>query len=263
MASSIPQYNLRELNNALIKLLWNPDIDFEEIYCAPDFATGAILLNAEEVKESHKNGNGFSCKLRSVVEWDKKERCFVVTEIPYMLYTDTICKELEDIINGESNPGIERFNDLTGEKPLIKIYLNKYSNPDRVLKFLFKNTSLQSFYGVNFTMLEDGKFPKVFTWKEILSSYINHEIIVYTKAFEYDLKKIKARISIIDGLLKAYDVIDEVIHTIKTSASSAAANIALCSLLDINEVQAKAILDLKLSRLSKLDINKLCEEKDN
>ena len=261
-SSSIPQYNLKELNEALCKLLLNPEIDFEEIYCAPDFATGAILLNANEVKESHKNGHGFACKLRSKVDYDSKERCFIVSEIPYMVYTETICKELEEIIAGDKNPGIDRFNDLTGEKPNIKIYLARNANPDRVLKELYKNTSLQSYYSVNFTMLENGRFPRVFTWKELLQAHIDHEKEVYRRGFEFDLKKIQNRLHIIEGLLKAYDMIDEVIQTIKTAADTKSANLALQKLLQIDEAQAKAILDLKLSKLSKLDIGKLKSEQD-
>ena len=261
LASSIPQFNLREVNEALIKLLWNPEVNFEEIFCAPDFATGAYLLNESTVKESLKNGNGFACKLRSVVEYDNKERCFIVKEIPYSVYTNTICGELEAILEAEDNPGVDRFNDLTGATPLIKIYLAKNANPDKVLKYLYKNTSLQYHYSINMTMLENGRYPKVFGWKDLLLTHLNHEELVYRRSFEFDLKKIKARIHIIEGLLKAYDAIDEVVQTIKTSASSAAANEELRALLSIDEVQAKAILDLKLSKLSKLDINKLCNEK--
>lgn len=261
-SSSIPQYNLKELNEALCKLLENPEIDFDEIYCAPDFATGAILLNAEEVKESHRNGHGFACKLRSKVDYDSKERCFIVSEIPYMVYTETICKELEEIIGGDKNPGIDRFNDLTGATPNIKIYLARNANPDRVLKELYKNTSLQSYYSINFTMLENGRFPRVFSWKELLQAHIDHEKKVYRRGFEFDLKKIQNRLHIIEGLLKAYDVIDEVIQTIKTAADTKSANIALQKLLQIDETQAKAILDLKLSKLSKLDIGKLISEQD-
>lgn len=261
LASSIPQFNLREVNEALIKLLWNPKVNFEEIFCAPDFATGAYLLNESTVKESLKKGNGFACKLRSVVEYDNKERCFIVKEIPYSVYTNTICGELEAILEAEDNPGVDRFNDLTGATPLIKIYLAKNANPDKVLKYLYKNTSLQYHYSINMTMLENGRYPKVFGWKDLLLTHLNHEELVYRRSFEFDLKKIKARIHIIEGLLKAYDAIDEVVQTIKTSASSAAANEALRVLLSIDEVQAKAILDLKLSKLSKLDINKLCNEK--
>lgn len=263
MACSVPQYNIKELNAALIYLIDHPDCDFEEIYCAPDFATGAILYNESDVKESMKNGTGFACKLRSVVEFDSKERCFIVIEIPYGVYTNTICGQLEEIINGEENPGIERFNDLTGAKPLIKIYLAKKANPDKVLKYLFKNTSLQHHYGINFTMLDKGRYPKVFGWKEMLQAHIDHERVVYLRAFSYDLHKIKQRLHIIDGLLKAISMIDEVVKTIRQAADTKNAAIGLQRLLLIDEAQAKAILDIKLARLAHLEVNKLNKEKDN
>ena len=261
MACSVPQYNIKELNAALIHLIDNPNCEFEEIYCAPDFATGAILYNESDVKESMKNGTGFACKLRSVVEFDSKERCFVVTEIPYGVYTNTICGQLEEIVNGEDNPGVERFNDLTGAKPLIKIYLSKKANPDKVLKYLFKNTSLQHHYGINFTMLDNGRYPKVFTWKEMLQAHIDHERAVYRRAFEFDLKKIKSRIHIIDGLLICMASIEEVVQTIRNSASSADASKALQSKFLLDEVQAKAVLDMKLSRLAHLEVKKLEKER--
>ena len=261
MACSIPQYNLKELNNALIHLIDNPDCSFEEIYCAPDFATGAILYNEEDVKNSMRDGYGYACKLRSVVEFDAKERCFVVTEIPYGVYTDTISGQLEEIVNGEDNPGIERFNDLTGARPLIKIYLGKKANPDKVLKYLYKNTSLQYHYGINFTMLDQGRFPKVFTWKELLQSHINHERVVYRRAFEFDLNKIKNRIHIIDGLLICMANIEEVVQTIRSSVSTAAASEALQKKFLLDAEQAKAVLDMKLSRLAHLEVQKLENEK--
>ncbi len=260
-ASSIPQYNLKELNNALIHLIDNPDCSFEEIYCAPDFATGAILYNEDEVKQSMKNGTGFACKLRSVVDYDARERCFVVTEIPYSVYTNTICGQLEEILNGDENPGIDRFNDLTGSTPLIKIYLDKKANPDKVLRYLFKNTSLQYHYGINFTMLDDGRFPKVFTWKEILQAHINHERVVYRRAFEYDLNKINKRLHIIDGLLICMANIDEVVQTIRSSSSTQTAATALQTKFLLDAEQAKAVLDMKLSRLAHLEVQKLQNER--
>ena len=262
MASSVPQYNLKEMNQALEHLLLNPDCEFEEIYIAPDFATGAILLNEDEVKNSMKQGTGFACKLRSVVDYDKKENCFIVTEIPYGVYTNTICGELEDIINGDENPGIERFNDLTGKTPLIKIYLGKKVNPDKVLKYLYKNTSLQYYYGINFTMLDMGRFPKVFTWKEMLQAHIDHEKEVYRRGFEFDLKKITDRLHIIDGLLICLANIDEVVHIIKTSTSSVTAAAALKERFLLDDAQTKAILDMKLSRLAHLEVKKLTDEKE-
>ena len=263
MASSVPQYNLKELNTALIHLLYNPDCDFEEIYCAPDFATGAILYNEEEVKQSMKNGTGFACKLRSVVEFDAKDRCFVITEIPYNVYTNTICGELEQIIEDEKNPGIERFNDLTGKTALIKIYLSKKANPDKVLRYLYKNTSLQYYYSINFTMLDQGRYPRLFTWKEMLQAHLEHEKSVYINGFQFDRRKILARLHVIEGLMKAISMIDEVIKTIKQSADAKNASIGLQRLLSIDEIQAKAILDLKLSRLTHLDITKLETEKSS
>ena len=263
MSSSVPQFNLRELNEALIKLLWNPDCSFEDIYCAPDFATGGILLNEEEVKESLKNGNGKSCKLRSVISYDNKERCLIVTEIPYSVYTNTICGELEKILESEENLGIDRFNDLTGSTPLIKIYLSRRANPDKVLKYLYKNTSLQYYYGINMTMLENGRYPKIFTWKEALQSYLNHEMSVYRQGFIFDLNKIKNRIHIIEGLLKAISILDEVIALIKGAADTRSASLGLQKIFGFSEEQAKAILDIKLARLAKLEINKLEKEKND
>lgn len=263
MASSVPQYNLKEINDALIYLIDHPDCSFEEIYCAPDFATGAILYNESDVKESMKNGTGSACKLRSVVEFDPQDRCFIVTEIPYGVYTNTICGQLEEIVNGEENPGIERFNDLTGTTPLIKIYLSKKANPDKVLRFLFKNTSLQYHYSINFTMLDNGRYPKVFTWKNMLQAHIDHERIVYRKGFEYDLNKIKNRIHIIDGLLICLASIEEVVKTIRNSISTSAASVALQKNFLLDEAQAKAVLDMKLSRLAHLEVQKLEKEKED
>ena len=263
MASSVPQYNIKDVNNALITLIDNPDCSFEDIYCAPDFATGGILYNENEVKQSMKNGEGFACKIRSVVEFDKKERCFVVTEVPYGVYTNTICGQLENIINGEENPGIERFNDLTGKTPLIKIYLTAKANPDKVLRYLFKNTSLQSYFSINFTMLDMGRFPKVFTWKEMLQAHIDHEKVVYRRGFEFDLRKIELRIHVIDGLLICLANIDEVVKTIKSSESTVAASAALQKNFLLDEVQAKAVLDMKLSRLAHLEVKKLEKERED
>lgn len=261
-ACSIPQFNLKEVNNALIKLLWNPDIHFDEIYCAPDFATGAILLNENEVKESLKNGTGFACKLRSVIEFDAKERVLVVKEIPYGVYTNTICGQLEEIVNGEENPGIEKFNDLTGETCLIKIYLTKFANPNKVLKYLYSKTSLQSHFGINFTMLKEGRYPKVYSWKEALGAHLDHELVVYRRGFEFDLRKIKHRLHIINGLIICLENIDEVVSLIKKSSSPATARAALCEKYLLDDEQAKAVVDMKLARLTNLEVNKLINEKE-
>lgn len=259
-SSSIPQFNIRDIHSALITLLKNPNATFEELYCRPDFATGGLLINESEIKEALKNGHGASCKLRAKVDYNNKENSLVVTEIPYGVYTNTICKELEAILEGEDNPGIDKFNDLTNKTPLIEIYLKKNINPTKVLNYLWKHTSLQSYFGINFTMLKDGRFPTVFTWKETLQEHINHEIIVYRREFEFDLNKIRHQIMINEGILKCLPDIDNVVQLIKTSESTAEAKERLIKVYDINEEQAAAILKITLSRLAKLEVAKLENE---
>lgn len=260
MSSSIPQFNIKDVNAALIKLLWNENIDDEELICLPDFATGGILLNKDEVIESLKNGQGKSCKLRSVIEYNEKEKCLIVKEIPYGVYTNTICGQIEKLI--QENCGIDRFNDLTGKEVCIKIYLSKGARPESVLKKLYKETSLQYHYTINFTMLDEGKYPKVFTWKEALQAYLNHSKIIYRRGYEFDLNKIENRIHIIEGFFIALANIDEVVDTIKKSSSTSEASEKLQSKFLLDESQAKAILDLKLARLAKLEVEKLRAEKE-
>ncbi len=262
LSSSIPQFNIKELNSSLIRLLQNPEIADEELIIMPDFATGGLLLNPAEVRESLKNGQGKACKLRSVITYSEKENCLIVTEIPYGVYTDTICRELDNIVNGDENPGIDIYKDLTKGTPLIEIYLKKGINYNRVLDFLYKNTSLQSFYSINMTMLEDGRFPKVFTWKQALQAHIDHEKIVYRKGFEFDKAKAQDRVHIVNGLLIALANIDEVVTVIKHSSNNAEAIKNLIENFVLDGVQAKAILDIKLARLAKLEVNKLVSEKE-
>ena len=261
MSSSLPPLNLKETNEAMIRLLWNPEISDDEILCYPDFPTGATLLNKEEVKQSLLKGNGNACKVRATIEWDAKDRCLIVKELPYSVYTNTICNELATLMDENENCGIKDFCDYTKQKPDLRIYLQKSATPDKVLKLLYKETSLQSYFSINMTVLDMGITPVVMNQRQLFQAHLDHERLVYRRSFEFDLNKIRARLHIIEGLLKAIDAIDEVIHTIKASASTAAASIALQKLLSIDEIQAKAILDIKLSRLAHLEVNKLVDEK--
>lgn len=261
-ASSIPGFNLNDVNKALIYLLKNPDCDFEDIYCAPDFPTGGILLNEDDVKESLKKGTGKAAILRAVIEYDSDDNCLIVKEIPYSVYTNTICKQLETIISTEENTGIERFNDLTGGTGAnIKIYLTKRANPEKVVHKLFKETSLQSHYSINMVMLDNGRFPRVFTWKEALQAHIDHEKEVYRRGFEFDRQKAQDRLHIVEGILIAIANIEEVIKTIKESPSSVTASINLQKNFNLSEIQAKAILEIKLARLAHLEVEKYEKEK--
>lgn len=260
-ASSIPQFNLREVNNALIKLLSNEDIPFEEIYCEPDFATGGTIINSEDVKTSLKNGKGKAAIIRASYIVDVENNVIIITELPYGVYTNTICSEIEKLTSDEKYCGdIVGINDLTGENVRIKIYLDKKADPESVMEFLYNNTSLQKSYSINMTMLQDGRFPKVFSWREALQEHLNHEKKVYLNCFNHQLEQLKFRRKIVKGILAAIENIDKVIEIIRKSASTKDANLALQDFLKIDEEQAKAILDIKLSRLARLETEKFLTE---
>lgn len=263
LASSIPQFNLREMNNSLIKLLWNKNTPFEEIYCAPDFATGATIINGEEIKESIKNGTGPSIKIRAKIENDYQNNQLIVKELPYGVYTNTICKQLTEAIEENPDCGIIKFLDLTGTEPLIKITLEKGANFAKVKEFLYKNTALQSYFSVNMVMLKDGTVPQIFGLKEAMLEYLEHSKKVLKNRIIFDLEKAKARLEIVEGYLKALSIIDEVVALIKAQSSSVAACVALMNTFGFSERQAKAILDLKLNRLVNMEIAKIQQEKQN
>ena len=262
LATSIPQYNLKEVNNSLIKLLRNPDIDFDEIYCPPDFCTGATILNADEVKQSHKDGCGRAAIIRSTIEYNQDENCLYVTEIPYGVYAQTICKQIESGINSGEIIGIKNLLDLSTKKANIKIVLEKNINVQKLIKQLYKLTALQSSYTINLVMLDNGNTPKTFTWKEALQAHLDHEVEVRTKIHKYDLQKIAARINIIEGLLLAIANIEEVVEIIKGSSNKEGAKIKLIDRFGFNEAQVDAILKMTLSRLINLEVQSFKDEKN-
>ena len=262
LASSIPQFNLKEVNDALITLLNNPDATFEELYCAPDFATGAILINEAEVKESLMNGHGKACKLRARIEYNEKENCLLVTEIPFNTYTNNICVQIAEFAHENPDCGIERCVDRTKTAAEIKIFLTKKANVNQVVKNLYTNTDLQSHFSINMTMLDNGTRPRVFSWKEALMAHLAHEKEVLTRSLEFDKNKLEERLNIVEGLLIALARIEEVIATIKNSADGATAKQSLISKYGLNEAQAKAILDMKLVRLANLETVKVQNEKN-
>lgn len=262
ISSSIPQFNLKETNEAMIKLLYNPDIPFDEIYCPPDFISGGVILNEKEVKESLRHGSGKSCCIRSVIDYDEAERILIVREIPFGVFTNTICGEIKELIDNGELVGIDKVLDLTKVSPNIKIYLSKNANYQRVLKTLYKKTSLQSYYGINMVMLDGGTKPKVFGWKEALQAHLDHEISVRTKAHRFDLKAINKRLNIIAGLLIAIANINEVVSLIRESNDKGEAKVKLIERFGYNEEQVEAILKMTLSRLIHLEIQSFNDEKE-
>lgn len=261
LSSSFPSTNLKEVNNAIIKLIQNPEIDFDEIYCAPDFPTGGTILNGEEVKESIRNGSGRAVRIRAKLEYNQSKNMIVATEIPFSVYTETIDNELMALINGEENYGIEKYIDATNnDGGKIHIYLSKGANVKKVMKLLYSKTSLQSFYAINLIMLDNGRFPRVFGWREALQNYIAHIRTCKRRELQFDYDKMLARENILEGLILASANIDEVVSIIRASESPEEASKKLIARFKFNEEQTKAILAMKLSTLTKIDSIKLQNE---
>lgn len=262
MATSVPQFNLREVNEALIKIIRNPDIDFNEIYCAPDFATGGTITNAAQVKESLRYGKGESVRLKAKLDYFPDQNMIQATELPYGVFTNTIIDQLAALTNENENYGIDRVVDHTKKIADIRIYLSKGANPKKMIAKLYKDTSLENWYSVNMVLLDQGRFPRVFGWREACDAYINHIRTCKRNVIQFDLDKALARKNIVDGLIKAYSIIDDVVATIRASSSPAEASIQLINKFQFNEEQAKAILAMKLSSLTRLDIVKLNNEQE-
>lgn len=246
----------------MIKLLWNREVDYDEIYCPPDFCTGGTILNASAVKELLKVGEGGSVRLRSTAEFDEKENCIYFTEIPYGTYVDTILEQLTELINSGELIGIAKILDLSTKKAKIKVVLEKNVNPNKIISQLFKKTSLENTFTINMVMLDNGCFPKVFGWREALLAHIDHEIACKKRMYEWEIEKILARINVIDGLLLAIANIDEVVSLIKTSTRKSEAKDKLIERFGFNEEQADAILKMPLSRIANLEIQSLKDEKE-
>ena len=262
MATSVPQFNLREVNEALIKIIQNPDVSFDEIYCAPDFATGGTIINAKAVRESLKNGKGESIRIKAKLEYFPDQNMIQATELPYGVFTNTIIEQLAAITNENESYGIERVVDHTKKTADIRIYLSKGVNPKRMIAKLYKDTSLENWYAINMILLDMGRFPKVFGWREACDAYINHIRECERHIIQFDLDKALARLNIIEGLLIAVANIDEVVAIIRSSQSPDEASSKLIVRFHFNEEQAKAILAMRLSALTKIDAIKLQNEQE-
>ena len=265
LASSIPQFNLKEVNEAMIKLLWNPNIDFDEIYCPPDFTTKGIILNADEVKEAIKIGQGKSAIIRGIIEYDEKENALRVKEIPYNVATNTIKEQIGAMFT-EDTPedasyGIDRFEDSSEEIVDITIWLTKGANQKKVIKNLYKYTSIQYYFPINMVMLEKGTSPKIYGWRDALNAHLDHEKEIRRRIHEFEIKKITERISIIDGIILAIANIDEVVSIIRQSNSKDAAKEALINRFGFTHPQTDAILKITLSRLVSLEVQAFKDEK--
>ena len=261
ISSSIPQFSLREVNEAIIKLIQNPDTSDKDLIIMPDFATGGILINANEVYQALIIGQGAACKLRAVMNYNPATNSILVTELPYGVYSEVIKAQIHDLMENEQY-GIKNIHDNTGKTPEIIIELNKGINARKMIEKLYKDTSLENHFTINMWVLKDGRFPQIMGLRQIFQEYIQHIRLCKRREIQFDLDKAVARKNIVDGLIKAYSIIDEVVATIRSSSNPSEAASNLISQYGFNEEQAKAILAMKLASLTKLDIVKLNNERE-
>lgn len=251
LISSIPQFNLREMNQALIALINDPKA---EIDILPDFASGGILLNPQTVKRSLTEGEGKSALLRGVVEKYPKEGYLEVTELPYGVYTNTVCVELEKAKEANQAP-FKDFKDLSKKSVRLRIYSD---NLDKCEKWLYKNTSVQKFFTIKLIMLRGGKMPKKFSLREAMLEHITHTKSVLRRHYEYELQALKNRAEVINGFIRLQSILDEVITAIRAvDGGKSAVIVMLRRDFEFTELQATAIADRRLHQLSRFDIRAL------
>ena len=267
MATNIPTHNLTEVINGALALIQNPDITIEklmEYIPAPDFPTGATIMGLSSVKKAYQTGMG-TVTVRAkinVVTLQNGKKEIVVTEIPYQVNKTRLIERIAELAKDKIIDGITDLRDESSRKGMrIIIELRRDANVNVILNNLYKHTQMQTTYSVNMIALDRGQ-PKVLNLKQILECYVAHQVEVVTRRTQYDLDKAKARLHIVEGLLIALANIDEVVATIKASKTADEATKQLVSKFLLTEIQAKSILDMKLQRLTGLEIEKLENEKN-
>lgn len=266
MATNIPPHNLTETVNAILELIKNPNISIEELcelIVAPDFPTGGIIMGTQEIKRAYMTGTG-TVTVRAkteIVKLKNNKQEIIIKEIPYQVNKTRLIERIAEIAKNKIIDGVTDLRDESSRKGLkVVIELRKDANAKVILNNLFKHTQMQTTYGINMLALDKGQ-PKVFNLKDMLQCYVEHQLEVITRRTQFDLDKAKARLHIVEGLLIALASIDEVIKIIKSSHTPDIAIAELTKQFLLSEIQAKAILDMRLQTLTGLQVNKLEEEK--
>ncbi len=266
MATNIPPHNLREVIDATIHLIDNPAATSEDLMNfvqAPDFPTGALIMGRAGTLDAYRTGRG-SIRMRAVADIEEDARGgqrIVVTEVPYQTSVETIGSKIEELVRERRIEGIRDARNESSRQGLrLVIDLKRDANAQVVLNQLYKHTPMQSTFGVIMLALVDGA-PKVLSLAEVLNAYVAHQIEVVRRRTEYRLRKAKDRAHIVEGLLRALDMIDQVITLIRGSADVDTARTGLMAEpFSFTEVQANYILDMQLRRLTGLERQKLQEE---
>jgi len=265
MATNIPPHHLGEIVDALHLLIKNPDAtndDLAEIVRGPDFPTGGIIFNEQEIRQAYASGRG-AILMRGVAEIVERKGAnqVIVSEIPYQVNKAALITHIAELVRDKKIEGIRDIRDESDKEGMrIAIDLKADAYPQKVLNSLYKFTDLEKNFNVNMLALVDGIQPQVLSLKQMLEEYLKHRRTVVTRRTQFDLTRTKERIHILEGLAKALDRIDAVIETIKKSADRDAAHANLKKKFGFSDIQATAILEMRLQTLAGLERRKIDDE---
>lgn len=266
MATSIPPHNLTEVTNALTHLIENPDAtteDLMEYISGPDFPTGAVAFNKKDLLHAYTTGKG-GVVVRGnaeIVENKKGDFQIIITSIPYRVNKADLIMRIADLVRDKKIEGIRGLRDESTKDIRIAIDLKGGAHPQKVLNYLYKHTAIEDTFHFNMVVLADG-IPQTMSLKGILQEFIKHRREVVKRRTQFDLKKAQDREHILLGLTKALDHIDEVIKVIRASKDVVEAEVNLIKKFKFTDIQAKAILEMRLSRLANLERKKVEDELD-
>jgi len=266
MATNMPPHNLSEVIDGIMEYIDNNDITIDELIKhikAPDFPTGGTIYGYDGVKEAFHTGKGrVVMRGKAIIENVNDRECIIVSEIPYQVNKADMIKKTADLINDGKIEGISTIRDESDRNGMRIVYvLKRDSIPNIVLNKLYKYTSLQSSFSVNNVALVNGR-PQLLNLKDLIHHFVDHRHDVVVKRTNYELKKAEQRAHILEGLIIASDNIDEVIDLIKKSSNAEDARLKLEKKYKLSEIQAKAIIEMRLRQLTGLEQNKLREEYD-
>lgn len=261
MATSMAPHNLREIAAAIHAVAENPEIPGEDLLQyvkGPDFPTGAIICGRSGFREAYLTGHGrVRVRARTEIETDSKGKPrIIVTEIPYMVNKSELCKKIAELVREKRVDGITDIRDESAKDVRIVIELRRDAVGEVVLNNLYKYTQLQTTFSI-YNLALVNNLPKLLTLKDLIQIYIDHRMDVVTRATQFDLNKAKARLHIIEGLRIATQNIDEVVQIIKSSKTTEIAKQSLQDRFSLDEIQSQAIVDMRLSQLTGLNLEKL------
>lgn len=265
MATAIPPHNLREIVDAIVKMIDDPDTDVEdliEIVKGPDFPTAAEIMGIEGIKRAYRTGKGkvINRAKAEIEENGKGKQAIIVTEIPYQVNKSKLLEDIAELVRDKKIDGITDLRDESNREGIrVVIELRRDANAGVIINQLYKHTQLQTTFGVIMIALVEGE-PKVLNLYEVLSHYLKHQKNVERRRVEYDLRKALERAHILEGLRIALDNIDEIVELIKSAENTADARMKLMDRFSLSEIQAQAILEMRLQRLTGLEREKIENE---